>query len=245
MPSVLCADDGVSAVPALLVAVDGVLMLTPQTTNPLAASLTWNLGALCSVIRYSVKLVPFETWISAGLSPPAPLTSHHDCVAPICGSPPCPSMAPSPTMPELVPRTTISAEALPYTAGSRVPNSVTPASTQRVIPGGTVMGPVMNALLPPLAASLTACPAAQPFSAVWMRVVSRLASLGGVPAGAVKLACSVAQAGGMVGSAGRVASAGHAAVPPLPVVAPPAPPVPVPAPPLPAPPGPAPAPPGP
>src|SRR3954453_3248519 len=223
MPSVLCADDGVSAVPALLVAVDGVLMLTPQTTNPLAASLTWNLGALCSVIRYIVKLVALDTWISAGLSPPAPLTSHHDCVAPICGSPPCPSMAPSPTMPELVPRTTISAEALPYTAGSRVPNSVTPASTHKVMPEGTVMGPVMNALLAPLAASLTAWPAAQPFSAAWMRVVSRLASLGGVPGVAAKPACSVAQAGGMVGSAGRFASAGHAAVPPVPLLLPPVP----------------------
>ncbi len=49
-PSVLCALEGVSLVPTLLVVVDGVLMVIPQTTKPAAPSLTWNLGALCSVI---------------------------------------------------------------------------------------------------------------------------------------------------------------------------------------------------
>ena len=51
MPSVLCAFEWVSAVPALLVDFDGVLMVTPQTTKPAAPSLTWNFGELCSVIR--------------------------------------------------------------------------------------------------------------------------------------------------------------------------------------------------
>ena len=51
MPSVLCATLAFSAVPTLLVAVVGVLMVTPQTTKPVAVSLTWNIGELCSVIR--------------------------------------------------------------------------------------------------------------------------------------------------------------------------------------------------
>jgi len=49
-PSVLWALEGVSAVPALLVAFDGVLMVMPHTTNPLALSFTWNFGELWSVI---------------------------------------------------------------------------------------------------------------------------------------------------------------------------------------------------
>ena len=48
-PRVSSAD--ATDVPALLVDFDGVLMVTPHTTKPLALSLTWNMGELCNVIR--------------------------------------------------------------------------------------------------------------------------------------------------------------------------------------------------
>ena len=52
IPSVLCATLAFSAVPTLLVAAVGVLTVTPQTTEAVAAaSLTWNIGELCRVIR--------------------------------------------------------------------------------------------------------------------------------------------------------------------------------------------------
>ena len=87
-----------------------------------------------------------------------------------------------------------------------MPKSVTPLSTQRETPVGRLRGPVMKPLLTPVVVSRTDCPEAQPFKAVWIREVSRLDSLGGVPVTMAKLAVSVAQAAGIVGSAGSVAS---------------------------------------
>src|SRR5450432_1809417 len=97
----------------------------------------------------------------------------------------------------------------------------------------------MKPLCDPLVVSRTDCPDAQPLSAVWIREVSRLDSLGGVPATIAKLATSVVQATGIVGSAGRVESivahgfalAGAPAAPPVPAplapaTAPPLPPLP-------------------
>src|SRR5579883_2039606 len=101
MPSVLCAFEAVSAVPWLFVADDGVLIVTPHTTKPLAPSATWNFGALCRVIRYSVKRVAPLTRTSVGIAAApfvAAFVSHHDCVWPTSGSPPWPSMTPSPTI---------------------------------------------------------------------------------------------------------------------------------------------------
>src|SRR5450432_3420934 len=99
----------------------------------------------------------------------------------------------------------------------------------------------MKPLCDPLVVSRTDCPDAQPLSAVWIREVSRLDSLGGVPATIAKLATSVVQATGIVGSAGRVESivahgfalAGAPAAPPVPAplapaTAPPLPPLPPP-----------------
>ena len=97
--------------PALFVDLDGVLMVTPQTTNPLAPILTWNIGELCSVIWYSVKLLAPLAWMSAGLEPPLPLASQKDDELPTLGSPPCPSMMPPPTIPELAPFAVMSAPA--------------------------------------------------------------------------------------------------------------------------------------
>ena len=100
--------------PALLVDFDGVLMATPQTTNPFAESLTWNLGEFCRRMRYSVNCDAPLTWISAGLLPLLPaFWSHQDCELPTLGSPPWPSMTPSPTMPDPVPVTAISDVAEP------------------------------------------------------------------------------------------------------------------------------------
>jgi hypothetical protein len=68
----------------------------------------------------------------------------------------------------------------------------------------------MKALFAPLLVSLTACPAAQPFSAAWIADVSSLLS-----SGVALLAVSVAQTAGNVGSGGRFASPAPHALPPL------------------------------
>src|SRR5580658_557397 len=112
-PSVLCALVGVSAVPALFVVFEGVLIVIPQTTNPAASSLTWNIGALWRVIPYRVKLVAPVVWMRTGLDPPPPFASHHDWLPPIMGSPPWPSMTPLPTIPDLAPFAEINAVAVP------------------------------------------------------------------------------------------------------------------------------------
>src|SRR5450631_1819594 len=84
----------------------------------------------------------------------------------------------------------------------------------------------MKPLSDPTVVSRTACPDAQPESAVWMREVSRLDSLGGVPVTMAKLAVSVAQAGGSVDSAGNVASIVAQGLPGAAPAAPPLPPCP-------------------
>src|SRR5579884_2329774 len=147
MPSVLCAPAGVRAVPWLFAASAGVLIVTPQTTNPLASSFTWNFGESWSVIECIVKLDAPRVSTSAGLAEPPfvlPVSSHHDCVCPSIGSPPWPWIAPLPTMPEPAPRTPMNAEHVPpvvphvgpYADADRDANRVTPASTQSVTPPG-------------------------------------------------------------------------------------------------------------
>lgn len=78
------------------------------------------------------------------------------------------------------------------------------------------MGPVMNALFDPLATSFTALPDPQEFSAAWIRDVSMVVSLATALVATARVAVSVVQAAGMVGSAGRFASpAPHAPVVPV------------------------------
>src|SRR3569832_403699 len=132
-------------------------------------------------------------------------------------SPPWPSMTPSPTTPDFAPFTLMNAEALPHTPGSRVANSVTPASTHSVPPLGIVSGPDTRALLLPLAASFTALPASQPFRAVWIAAVSRAVSAGTPFAATACVAVTGAHAAGIVGSGGSVLSpAPQAELPPPP-----------------------------
>jgi hypothetical protein len=79
-------------------------------------------------------------------------------------------------------------------------------STHNVTPVGTLSGPVTKALLAPLVVSLSAFPEPQSSRAAWIRDVSREVSLGTPPDATVWDADSVAQAGGIVGSAGKFVS---------------------------------------
>src|SRR5258708_2287495 len=110
MPSVLRALCGVSGVPAVLVAFEGVSRVAPQTRWPEPASRTWNFGELWSVIRYIVNFVEEDVvWIIGGtLALPGEAAtdcSHGDMPPPVRGSPPWPSITPSPTMADPAPDT--------------------------------------------------------------------------------------------------------------------------------------------
>src|SRR5579884_639614 len=93
MPSVLRAKCGDSSSPWLFSQRDGVRMVTPQTMNPspgraqgaaappggVEVILTWNLGELCSVIRYIRNcVVPEARFTSVGF----PMLPSIICSAP-------------------------------------------------------------------------------------------------------------------------------------------------------------------
>src|SRR3954452_24163451 len=93
MPSVLRAKLGVSNSPRLFVHFEGVSTVTPHTMKPLpgeehtpsagtVVSLTWNLGELCSVMRYIRKpVVPVSRLTNVGLPmlPSASRSAYESC----------------------------------------------------------------------------------------------------------------------------------------------------------------------
>ncbi len=148
MPSVLRAKCGDISSPWLFSQREGVKTVTPHTMKPcpcvvqgavgppggFEVILTWNLGELCSVIRYSKScVVPLVRLISVGLPMlpsidcSAPESCHHEYCWFNSGSPPCPSMMPSPTMPGAAPPT--------VRKFWHAPESLTPTFPQSSWPG--------------------------------------------------------------------------------------------------------------
>src|SRR5579864_9119570 len=91
IPSVLRALCGVSIVPALFVALEGVKKVVPQMMCPLPERRRWNLGELCSVILYIVNFDPVTSTRGGTLALPGEAAidcSQGDMPPAVGGSPP-------------------------------------------------------------------------------------------------------------------------------------------------------------